>query len=62
MADEPTAALDSHNGQIIIELLCELAKQRGTTVVIVTHDPRIKVFADYITHMEDGLITNTPPI
>ena len=60
MADEPTAALDSHNGQMIIELLCELAKQRGTTVVIVTHDPRIKIFADYITYMEDGLITDTP--
>ena len=60
MADEPTAALDSHNGQMIIELLCELAKERGTTVVIVTHDPRIKIFADYITYMEDGLITDTP--
>ena len=45
MADEPTAALDSQNGQLIIELLCDLAKQKETTVVIVTHDVRIKSFA-----------------
>ncbi|CDN16229.1 ABC transporter ATP-binding protein [Richelia intracellularis] len=60
MADEPTAALDSQNGQLIIELLCDLAKQKETTVVIVTHDVRIKSFADYVTHMEDGLITDHP--
>ncbi|MEM7725671.1 MAG: ABC transporter ATP-binding protein [Cyanobacteria bacterium P01_A01_bin.45] len=56
MADEPTAALDSHTGQAIIELLCKLAKESGTTVVIVTHDPRIQDFADNVTYLEDGVI------
>ena len=58
MADEPTAALDSHNGQAVIELLCQLAKEGGTTVVIVTHDPRIQAFADDITFLEDGEIVS----
>lgn len=61
MADEPTAALDSHNGQAVIELLCQLAKEGGTTVVIVTHDPRIKAFADNITFLEDGEIVPGDP-
>ncbi len=60
MADEPTAALDSQSGQVIIDLLCQLAKKEGTTVVIVTHDPRIKKFADHVIEMEDGLITKNP--
>ncbi len=59
MADEPTAALDSHTGQAVIELLCHLAKEGGATVVIVTHDPRIKDFADRIAYLEDGILQNS---
>ncbi len=58
MADEPTAALDSHSGQKVIELLHELAKERGATVLIVTHDPRIINFADRIVYLEDGEISD----
>jgi putative ABC transport system ATP-binding protein len=57
MADEPTAALDSHNGQAVIELLCNLAKEGGSTVVMVTHDSRIQSFADNVAFLEDGEIT-----
>ena len=54
MADEPTAALDSHSGHAVIELLHNLAKQDGCTVLIVTHDPRILDVADKILYLEDG--------
>ncbi|MFZ5812030.1 MAG: ABC transporter ATP-binding protein [Thermodesulfobacteriota bacterium] len=57
LADEPTAALDSTNGRLIIGLLRQLALERGRAVVIVTHDPRIQEFADRIVHIEDGRIT-----
>jgi putative ABC transport system ATP-binding protein len=56
MADEPTAALDSQNGHAIIELLRNLAKTSGRTVLIVTHDPRILDVADRVTDLEDGKI------
>jgi putative ABC transport system ATP-binding protein len=55
MADEPTAALDSQNGHAVVSLLAALAKQRGRTVLIVTHDPRIIHVADQIVELEDGL-------
>jgi putative ABC transport system ATP-binding protein len=54
MADEPTAALDSHSGRAISKLLYQLAKQEGCTVLIVTHDPRIVDLADEILYLEDG--------
>jgi putative ABC transport system ATP-binding protein len=56
LADEPTAALDAHNGSAVTQLLRTLAKQHGHTVIVVTHDPRIFHLADRIVHIEDGLI------
>jgi len=56
MADEPTAALDSHSGHRITELLRRLAKEHHCTVLIVTHDPRIRDVADQITYLEDGML------
>ncbi|MFB2977467.1 ABC transporter ATP-binding protein [Microseira sp. BLCC-F43] len=58
MADEPTAALDSQNGHAVMALLRELAKERGCTVLMVTHDPRIIDLADNIAYMEDGILKN----
>ena len=58
LADEPTAALDSHTGRGIMQMLRDLAHERGRAVVIVTHDPRVLEFADRIIHMEDGRIVN----
>ncbi|MEM9908805.1 MAG: ATP-binding cassette domain-containing protein, partial [Cyanobacteria bacterium P01_D01_bin.44] len=57
MADEPTAALDSQSGQAVVELLQHLAKEKGCTVLIITHDPRITDAADRITYLEDGVIS-----
>jgi putative ABC transport system ATP-binding protein len=56
MADEPTAALDSHNGHAVIELLSRLAKEQDRTVLIVTHDPRIIDVADHVAYLEDGIL------
>ncbi|MGK7872785.1 MAG: ABC transporter ATP-binding protein [Xenococcaceae cyanobacterium] len=61
MADEPTAALDSHSGQAIVELLHHLASERGCTVLIVTHDPRIINVADRTLYLEDGQL-QPPPV
>lgn len=58
MADEPTAALDSHSGHTVISLLRNLAKEDTTTVLMVTHDPRIKDIADRIAYLEDGMLKN----
>lgn len=56
MADEPTAALDSHSGHIVTDLLRKLAKEQGSTVLIVTHDPRVIDVADRVAYIEDGVL------
>ncbi|MFX1310320.1 MAG: ABC transporter ATP-binding protein [Promethearchaeota archaeon] len=58
MADEPTGNLDSENGRIIGEYFRKIANERGTTILIATHDERLKFCADRIIHMEDGIILN----
>jgi putative ABC transport system ATP-binding protein len=54
LADEPTAALDKKSGLEVIELMSELAKQQGCTVLLVTHDVRIFDFADRLVNLDDG--------
>lgn len=54
LADEPTAALDRQSGKEVTDLLSSLARTRGTTILLVTHDPRILGIADRIVSMEDG--------
>lgn len=58
LADEPTGALDSKNGQLIMTILAQIAKDPSRGVLVVTHDPRILPFADRIIHMEDGRIVS----
>ncbi len=58
LADEPTAALDSENGQAVMTVLAEIAKDRARAMFIVTHDPRIMPFADRILRIEDGRIVS----
>jgi putative ABC transport system ATP-binding protein len=55
-ADEPTSALDAANGQIIIDMLHRIARTHGTTVLCVSHDPRLVIHADRVLAMEDGRI------
>jgi putative ABC transport system ATP-binding protein len=57
LADEPTAALDSANGRATMTILSAIAKERGSAVLVVTHDPRLFEFADRIVRIEDGLLT-----
>lgn len=56
LADEPTAALDKVSGGEVAHLLRDMAKSRGTPILMVTHDPRILDIADRVVAMEDGRI------
>lgn len=58
LADEPTAALDSHSGQTVMEILTGLARQRQRAVVVVTHDNRVLHYADRTVHIADGRVAN----
>jgi putative ABC transport system ATP-binding protein len=57
-ADEPTASLDAENGQAIMKLLTRLVRERGGTLVVVTHDNRIFPYADRMLRLEDGCMAN----
>jgi putative ABC transport system ATP-binding protein len=54
LADEPTAALDSANGQAVMTILSTIAKEQSRAVLVVTHDTRLLGFAERIIHIEDG--------
>ncbi|UYV36781.1 ATP-binding cassette domain-containing protein [Rhodobacteraceae bacterium D3-12] len=56
LADEPTAALDKESGHTVVQMLKSMGKARGTTTVMVTHDPRILEMADRIITLEDGRV------
>jgi putative ABC transport system ATP-binding protein len=56
MADEPTGNLDSKSGKEIMDLLVNLNKESGTTLIIVTHDPNVAARARRVIHLYDGLI------
>jgi putative ABC transport system ATP-binding protein len=61
LADEPTAALDSANGQTILTVLARIARNPSRGVLVVAHDPRIIPFANRIIHIEDGRIVGVEP-
>ena len=54
LADEPTAVLDTSNGQAIMSILAEIAKDPAHGVLVVTHDSRMTSLADRVIHIEDG--------
>ncbi|MDP5325987.1 MAG: ATP-binding cassette domain-containing protein, partial [Paracoccaceae bacterium] len=56
LADEPTAALDKDSAAEVVDLLKRMGQARGTTTLLVTHDPRILDRADRILTLEDGQI------
>ncbi len=61
LVDEPTGNLDSESGRKIVELLCQLNKERGLTLVLVTHDDKIAADSDRIIRMKDGRIADEKP-
>jgi putative ABC transport system ATP-binding protein len=56
-ADEPTGALDSLSGERVMNLLTSAARDEGTTVVLVTHEPRVAAYADREIIVRDGAVT-----
>ena len=56
LADEPTANLDTHVGTQILELFRGLAKRENRALLIVTHDPKVRVVADRVVRIHDGII------
>jgi putative ABC transport system ATP-binding protein len=58
LADEPTANLDSQIGAQILELFRGLAKRENRALLIVTHDPKVRVIADRVVGIRDGIIAD----
>jgi putative ABC transport system ATP-binding protein len=56
-ADEPTGSLDSVSGELVTDLLTDVARERGTTVVLVTHDARVAAYAGREGVVRDGAIS-----
>jgi putative ABC transport system ATP-binding protein len=56
-ADEPTGALDSLTGEMVMELLVDSVRELGTTVVLVTHEPRVAAYADREIVVRDGRVS-----
>lgn len=62
LADEPTGNLDRENTKIILELLRELHRNEGFTIVLVTHDPYVAGWGKRLLTMEDGRIIKDEPV
>jgi putative ABC transport system ATP-binding protein len=58
LADEPTGALDTLNSDQVIELLADLPQRHGTSVVLVTHEPRFASWADRVVFLRDGRVVD----
>jgi putative ABC transport system ATP-binding protein len=58
LADEPTANLDSGHGMQVVELIRDVAREESRTVIIVSHDARIRGVADRVLWLEDGRLTS----
>ena len=58
LADEPTGALDSSTGRLVMDLFHKLHKEQGKTIVLITHNPELAAETDRILTMKDGLIVS----
>ena len=58
-ADEPTGSLDSLTGEHVMDLMTSVAREDGTTVVLVTHEARVAAYADREVILRDGVVTST---
>jgi len=61
LADEPTANLDTPNGQQVMETMTRLNKETGVTFVFATHDPRVIGYARRVVTLRDGLVAEDKP-
>ncbi len=59
LADEPTGNLDTKSGDEIMEILLSLNKERGTTLIIVTHDPEVAAQTQRMIHIRDGVVEDS---
>ena len=57
-ADEPTGSLDSLTGELVMDLMTSVAREEGTTVVLVTHEARVAAYADREVILRDGVVTS----
>jgi len=57
-ADEPTGSLDTLTGEMVMDLLVSIAREEGTTVVLITHDARVAAYADREVMVRDGKVIN----
>ena len=57
LADEPTGNLDGKTSEMILGILADLQRRRGTTMVLVTHDVEVARLADRQIHLQDGRVT-----
>jgi putative ABC transport system ATP-binding protein len=61
-ADEPTGSLDSLSGELVMDLLSRTAREEGSTVILVTHEPRVAAYADREVIVRDGRVTTTAAV
>jgi putative ABC transport system ATP-binding protein len=60
-ADEPTGSLDSLTGELVMDLLTDIVRELGTTVVLVTHEARVAAYADREIVVRDGKVHSLLP-
>src|SRR5246127_4985967 len=61
LADEPTGNLDSKNSEVVLQMLRQLNKELGQTIVMITHNPEATTYFDRVVHMRDGVIVDGVP-
>lgn len=61
LADEPTGNLDSKNSEVVLQMLRQLNKDLGQTIVMITHNPEATAYFDRVAHMRDGVIVDGVP-
>ena len=60
LADEPTGNLDGANGRVVLDMMLQLRRDHGTTLVLVTHDPALAELADRVVRLRDGRVVVDP--
>jgi putative ABC transport system ATP-binding protein len=61
LADEPTGSLDSERGRQVLEMLSQTCRERGVSLILVTHDPQAAAFADRVFTLRDGRLIKHEP-